>query len=87
VWQRTQVQIVGVEAFRTFTARPLDFGASDGGLDNAGNSLDEPVLEIEDIRRRALETVSPYMNRCGALDEMAVDPQAVAGSATLPPSK
>ena len=63
VWQRLQVEIVGIEPVGPLAARSLDLGAPYRWLDRTDNALGEPVLQVEDVFDCAVEFVGPDM-RC-----------------------
>ena len=84
VRQGPQIEIVGIEAVGAFAARARDLGLPDGGLDNAGDLLDEAFLEIEEIGDHPLEAFGPDVNGGCTLDQMAVDLEPISGPSDAP---
>src|SRR5262245_19438439 len=80
VRQRTQIQVISVEAVWPLAARPVDLGAADGRLDCSDNLLRQLVLQIEDVRRSAVKFARPDMACRCAIDELSVDANSIAGS-------
>ena len=68
--QGLHVQVVGVEVFGTFTARPSDLGGSDGRLNCANDAGGDPILKLEYIGQFSVEAVRPNMVARASLDQL-----------------
>ena len=74
--QRSQIEIVSVEALGTLAARPFDLELLHAGLDDADHPLGDAILEIENVFEIAVELVGPQMRAGFGLDELGRDTQA-----------
>ena len=76
-----QQVIVCIEPGRPVAPEPADLGELQCRLDRRGDTLGNPVLQLEDILQIAIETVRPEMGARRGIDELAGDAKLVATAA------
>ena len=74
--QRSQIEIVGVEALGTLAARTFDLGLLHAWLDDADHPLGDAILQVENVFEIAIELVGPQMRAGFGLDELGRDTHA-----------
>ena len=70
--------IVGVEALGRLALGPFDLGLLQLGRDGAHHARGHLILQIEDVRQLAVETVRPEMRARRSIDELPGDAHPVA---------
>src|SRR5262245_41361627 len=80
VRQGTQVKVVRIEAVRPLAPRTIDLGTADGRLDRSDDLRRQLVLQIEDVRDRAIKLASPDMACRLTVHELSVDADLIGGS-------
>lgn len=73
--------IVCIEPGRPVAPEPADLGELQCRLDRGGDTLGNPVLQLEDILQIAVETVRPEIGARRGIDELAGDAKLVATAA------
>src|SRR5258708_33513430 len=73
--------IVCIEPSRPVAPEPADLGELQCRLDRCGDTLGNPVLQLEDVPRIAIETVRPEIGARRGIDELAGDAKLVATAA------
>src|SRR5207248_9805074 len=77
--QRTQIEVVGVEAFGRLSRGALDLRTTQLGFDRASNARCDLILQLENVVERAVEAVSPDMGSRRRVYQLPCDAHTVAG--------
>ncbi len=76
-----QVQVVGIQSFRWFLQRRVDFGPPEVTDQHAGNPLRHFVLHLEQGAQLAIITLGPELNARRGIDQADIETNAVVGAA------
>src|SRR4051812_22908027 len=69
--------VIGVEAFRRFALRTLDFSAFQLRSDRTDDALRNPILKIKDVVERPLIALGPQMAAACCIHELPGNAYAV----------
>ncbi len=76
--ERSQIQVVSVEACGRFARRSTDLGQAELGFESAGNTVGYLILKPENIVKRTIEMLGPDMRTSARIDQLRADAQTVA---------
>src|SRR5713226_4081431 len=81
VRKRPQVKVVGIEAVGSLALGALDLRLPQVRLHRADHAGGDPILQLEDVVKRAVVALSPDMRAGRRVDELTRNADAVAGLA------
>jgi hypothetical protein len=78
VWERAQIEIIGVEIVRPTIGQSADLGGLQRRLDDTSDADRHLVLKLQDILHIAVEAVGPEMRPVRSVDQLRGDAHATA---------
>src|SRR5882724_10461249 len=75
--ERTQIEIVGIEALGRFANCPRDLGSLQIRYQRTDHARGDLVLQGKDVGKTAVELLRPQMNAGSRLNELRADPQSL----------
>ncbi len=76
-----KIEVVGRQIGGGALGRTRGFGSLQGGFDDARDARRDPVLQIENIVERTLETIGPQLRAGDGIDQVTADPEPIAAFA------
>jgi hypothetical protein len=86
VRQSSQIDVVGVEIFRTLSPGVFDLRLPKARFDDADNSVGDLILQVEYVLQRAVEPVGPQMRSSLSFEQLGGDANAFPALRTPPSS-
>ncbi|MGY3406854.1 hypothetical protein ACVWZV_002967 [Bradyrhizobium sp. GM5.1] len=78
-----QIQIIGRKISWRLAACAFDLGATNGGIDDCGNTAADVVLQVEDVDQGAIVAIGPDLGLASGMSELGRDANAVARLANM----